>query len=97
MNRKIFDASKLLAQKKKPYAKKDINYMWNICLHIAQLIALKVVFFRYFLSLTLGQIYLNAKCAKDAQRAQRIMKAYKFFNLLHNTNLMVIWRILTSK
>jgi hypothetical protein len=30
MNRKIFDVSKLLAWKKKPYAKKDINYMWNI-------------------------------------------------------------------
>jgi hypothetical protein len=48
-------------------------------------------------SATFGLSYFNAKCAEDAQRAQRIMKAYKFFNLLHNTNYLMMWRILKSK
>jgi hypothetical protein len=87
MNRKIFDASKLLTQKKKPYAKNDINYMWNILFHIAKPIPLKVVVFCYFLPISFGLSYFNAKCAENAQRAQRIMKSYVFSNFLHNRKL----------
>jgi hypothetical protein len=43
---------------------------------------------------TFGLSYFNAKCAEEAQRTQRIMKSYVFFNLLHNTKYMVMWRTL---